>query len=112
MKTEETEPDIFSEPKSGFRSLLIFIVTTILFWVSMYVVKQVQGLIVNVILKFIVYMSVILWLNSGFYLRELVRGIDVETGDFQKSQVKLTTWVILILILMELPLWIVSLSDS
>ena len=107
---EETEHGFFSEPTSGIRSLLIFLVTTISFWVSMWIFERGQILIIDTILKFVIYLSVILWLNSAFYLRELARGVNVETGEFQISQVKLTTWIILMFILMELPLWISSLS--
>lgn len=69
------------------------------------------ALFVQVILKFLTYLSVILWINSGFYMRELARGIDLETREFQKTQVKLTLWIIWFLILSELPIWISSLRS-
>lgn len=60
--------------------------------------------------KFLFYVNLILWLNSGFYLRELARGVDVDTSEFQKEQVKFTVWILLVLILIEIPLWVSVLS--
>ena len=64
------------------------------------------GLILQAILKFSVYLSVIIWLNTGFYLSKFAEGIEVESGKFQREQVKLTLWIVGILILSEIPLMI------
>jgi len=64
------------------------------------------GLILQAILKFSVYLSVIIWLNTGFYLSKCAEGINVENMEFQREQVKLTLWIVGILILSEIPLMI------
>lgn len=107
---EELKSDFISlrNPRSGLRALLIFFISTIVFWISIGIMKTGPTLHVEIILKFMTYLSSILWINSGFYLRELARGVNIDTREFQKTQVKLTLWIIGILILSELPLWITS----
>ena len=86
--------------------LLIFGLSTIVFWVSWRTFMMGQSLIIQVILKFVIYLSVILWLNSALYMRELALGTDVDTLKFQKKQVKFTLWIFFCFILMEIPTWI------
>ena len=91
--------------------LLIFMSASMVFWISMWIFTRGQTLIVQVILKFVIYLSVILWMNSALYMRELALGTDVDTLKFQKKQVIFTLWIFFCFILMELPTWIsVSLS--
>lgn len=109
MKAEELEADS-SLSRKPFGALLIFITTTIIFWVSMEIIERGMSLIMNVIMKFVVNLSVILWINSAFYLRESARGVNLDTREFQKNQVKLTIWIFIVLIVSELPMWIYVLS--
>ena len=110
-KTEEDETFFWIGTLRELGPLLIFILSTIIFWGSWRIFMMGQSLIVNVILKFVIYLSVILWLNSAFYMRELALGLDVDTLKFQKKQVKFTLWIFFCFILMEIPTWIfVSLS--
>ena len=76
------------------------------FWVSLNLVKKGQDLVGQTILKFIMYVSIIVWINSAFYLKNNAEGIDTETWEFQREQVKLSLWIVGILVLMELPLMI------
>lgn len=107
---EEDESLFWIGTLRRFGPLLIFGVSTISFWVSMWIFTRGQILIVQVILKFVIYLSVILWLNSAFYMRELALGTDVDTRKFQKKQVKFTIWIFTVFILMELPTWLFVLS--
>ena len=106
LNAEEDESFFRIGTLRGFGPLLIFGVSTISFWVSWMIFMRGQPLIVEVILKFVIYLSVILWLNSAFYMRELALGTDVDTRKFQKKQVKFTLWIVTVFILMELPTWI------
>jgi len=91
--------------------LLIFGLSTIVFYGAWWIFMRGQSLVVEVILKFVIYLSVILWLNSALYMRELALGTDVDTFKFQKKQVKFTLWIFFCFILTEIPTWIsVSLS--
>lgn len=81
-------------------------ISAIVFWVCVEAAMRGPGLILQSILKFSVYLSVIIWLNTVFYLSKCAEGIEVERGEFQREQVKLTLWIVGILILMELPLMI------
>lgn len=105
-KTEEAEAFFWSGTLRELGPLLIFILSTIVFWGSWHIFMNGQSLIVNVILKFVIYLSVILWLNSAFYMRELALETDVDTFKFQKKQVKFTLWIFFCFILMEIPTWI------
>ena len=78
----------------------------IVFWVSLNLVKKGQGLVGQTILKLIMYVSILLWLNSAFYLKNNAEGTETETWEFQREQVKLSLWIVGILVLMELPLMI------
>ena len=110
INMEEDESLFWIGTLRRFGPLLIFGVSTISFWVSMWIFTRGQILIVQVILKFVIYLSVILWLNSAFYMRELALGTDVDTRKFQKKQVKFTIWIFTVFILMELPTWLFVLS--
>lgn len=83
-------------------------ISAIVFWVSLQTMMRGQSLIVQASLKFLIYLSTILWLNSGFYLSKSASGIDVESGEFQREQVKLTLWIVGILILSEIPIMVSS----
>lgn len=80
------------------------------FWLALWLQERSQGIIFQTVLKFGLYAVMILWINSCYYLAQCARDIDVETWEFQKEQVKLTLWILGILILMELPLWITAIS--
>ena len=80
--------------------------TALTFWGSLEMVKWGPGLIGQTILKFIFYVSMLLWLNTAFYLLSYQGGVDVESGEFQREQVKLSLWTVGILIVMELPTWL------
>jgi len=110
-KTEEAGGILGVGTVKELGPLLILSISTLTFWISMWIFMKGQSLIVQVILKFVVYLSVILWLNSALYMRELALGTDVDTFIFQKKQVKFTLWIFFCFILMEIPTWIfVSLS--
>ena len=85
-------------------------ITAIIFWVSLGGLERTQGIIGQTVLKLVLYLAVILWLNSGFYLSKSAQGVEVETWEFQKEQVKLTLWIIGIFIVCELPIWLTVLS--
>lgn len=110
---EELKSDFLRNPHSrnGLRALLIFFISTVIFWGSLRIIETGPALHVQIVLKFMCYLSVILWINSGFYLRELARGVNLETREFQNSQVRLTLWIISILILSEIPIWLASLQS-
>ena len=111
IDSEETEAFFRIGTLGELGPLLIFGLSTIVFWVSWWIFMRGQSLVVEVILKFVIYLSVILWLNSALYMRELALGTDVDTFKFQKKQVKFTLWIFFCFILMEIPTWIfVSLS--
>ena len=82
--------------------------SAISFWVSIQYFLRGPGLVVGTILKFICELSVILWLNSAFYLKNNAEGIDTENFEFQREQVKFTLWICGFLVLMELPLLLSS----
>ena len=90
--------------------LIINGISAILFWLTLGAVKRGPGIVVQTVLKLIMYLAIILWLNSGFYLSMSASGIDVESWGFQREQVKLTLWIIVIFIVMELPMWLTVLS--
>lgn len=90
--------------------ILINGITAILFWLTLQAVERGPGIVVQTVLKFVMYLSIILWLNSGYYLSKSASGVEVESWEFQKEQVKFTLWIIGIFIVMELPIWITSLS--
>lgn len=81
-------------------------VTALSFWLSLQWGLSGGGIVVGTISKFVFYVSLILWLNSAFYLKNIAEGFETETGEFQREQVKLTLWIVAIMILMELPLLI------
>jgi len=90
--------------------LIINGISAISFWLSLWGLERTQGIIGRTVLKFVLYLSIILWLNSGFYMSMSASGVDVESWGFQREQVKLTLWVIVIFIVMELPIWLTVLS--
>ena len=83
--------------------------STVVFWLSVWNVTIGFNLMIDTIRKFMCYLSVIVWLNSAYYLSESARGLDVESWEFQREQVKLTMFMIGVLIVSELPVWIASL---
>ena len=83
--------------------------SAISFWLSVQIVMTGPGLIVQTISKFICYLSVLVWLNTAFYLKTLAENVDPETGEFQREQVKLSLFVVGILILAEIPTMISAL---
>ncbi len=83
--------------------------TAITFWVSGQGALAGPGIVLATILKFVFYVSTVLWLNTAFYLSKIAGGIETETYEFQREQIKLTLWIVAILILTELPLMISSL---
>lgn len=105
------------------------VITTLIFWgllgandVIKYIPPEFSGqtisplsletvIALKVLIKFLFYLNLILWFNSVYILKTRAEGIDTETGDFQKRQVKFTLWIFVILIVMEIPIWITSLSS-
>ena len=111
IDAEEAEAFFWSRTLKELGPLLILGLSTIVFWGSWRIFMMGQSLVVEVILKFVIYLSVILWMNSALYMRELALGTDVDTLKFQKKQVKFTLWIFFCFILTEIPTWIfVSLS--
>jgi len=106
LNMEEDESFFWIGTLRGFGPLLILGVSTISFWGSIWIFTRGQTLIVQTILKFVIYLSMILWLNSAFYMREKELGTDVDTREFQNKQVKFTLWIFTVFILMELPTWL------
>lgn len=82
--------------------------SAISFWVSLQYALKGPGIVVGTILKFICELSVILWINTAFYLKNNAEGKDTESWEFQREQVKLTLWIFGFLVLLEIPLWISS----
>lgn len=87
-------------------------ITAIIFWVALGAVERAPGIVAQTVLKLVIYVSIILWLNSGYYLSKSAAGVEVETWEFQKDQVKLTLWIVGVLIVFELPVWLIVLSGS
>jgi hypothetical protein len=85
-------------------------VSSLIFWITVWNNPLSQSLVIGTVKKFLCYLSVIVWINSAFYLREFAREVEVETWEFQKEQVKLTLFVVGVLIWSELPVWGASLS--
>ncbi len=88
--------------------LILTGVSTLVFWLAVWDVTIGVNLMIETIRKFMCYLSVIVWLNSIFYLKELATGTEVESWEFQKEQVKLTLFIVGVLIVSELPVWIAS----
>ena len=82
--------------------------TAISFWISLQWALMDPGLVVGTILKFVCELSMILWLNSAFYLKNNAEGVETESWEFQREQIKLTLWIFGFLVLPEIPLWISS----
>jgi len=82
--------------------------TALTFWGVLEALRSGPNLIVQTILKFTLYVSILLWISTAFYLTSYQGGVDVETFAFQREQVKLSLWTVGILILMEIPMWISS----
>ena len=78
------------------------------FWLAVWDVTIGVNLMIETIRKFLCYLSVIVWINSAFYIKELATGTEVESWEFQKEQVKLTMFIVGVLIVSELPVWIAS----
>ena len=87
-------------------------ITTLIFWIFNSMLMQFSRAphIIQALCKFLFYSNLILWLNSVFLLRARADGVDTETGYFQNRQVKFTLWIFTILIVMEIPMWIFSVS--
>jgi hypothetical protein len=77
-------------------------------WIAVWDVTLGANLVIETIRKFLCYLSVIVWINTAYYLREAARDVDVETWEFQREQVKLTLFILGVLIWLELPVWIAS----
>lgn len=82
--------------------------SAIIFWLAVWDVTAGVNIVIETIRKFACYLSVIVWINSCFYIRELATGAEVETWEFQREQVKLTLFIVGVLTLSELPVWIAS----
>ena len=100
--------------------LIVFGITTILFWIlldwnlELLSLPRLYGLsntefvvgFMKSIGKFLFYVNLILWFNSVFILKTRAEGIDTETWEFQKRQVYMTLSVFVVLIVMEIPIWL------
>lgn len=82
--------------------------SSLVFWLSVWDVTIGINLVIETIRKFMCYISVIVWMNSAFYLKELATGTEVESWEFQKEQIKITLFIMGVLIVSELPVWIAS----
>lgn len=80
--------------------------TALIFWGALGALGWGPTIIGQTILKFTAYVSMILWLNTAFYLSKYAEGIEVGSREFQREQVKLSLWICLILTVMEIPLWL------
>ena len=83
--------------------------SAISFWISLQWAVRGPGLVLGTILKFVCELSVILWLNTAFYLKNNAEGSDTESWEFQREQIKLTLWIFGFLVLPEIPLWLSAL---
>ena len=99
-------------PAKPWKYLSLMGVTTITYYLSWWAVVRGPGPMLTSVLKFGFYVSIILWLNSAFYLSKYAAGVEVECFEFQREQVKLTLWIVAVWVLMELPLMLASLSSS
>lgn len=91
-------------------ALILVGVSSITFYLSFWDLTLGVNLVFDAIRKFACYLSVMVFLNASYYLRELAREIDVETWEFQKDQVRLSLFIVGILIVSELPMWLGALS--
>lgn len=78
--------------------------SAISFWVVVSLILNNPGLVPQPILKFIGYLSMLLWINSVFYLKNIAEERETESSEFQREQVKLSLFVLGILFVGELPL--------
>ena len=78
--------------------------SAITFWAVVWLIENAPALMPQPLLKFIGYLSVLLWINTVFYLKNIWERIDTESSEFQREQVKLSLFVVGILILMDVPL--------
>jgi hypothetical protein len=92
------------------RYLILNGLSALTFWVSVWAGGLGLNLMIETVMKFIGYLSVFVWLDSALYLRGCALGLIVESWEFQRERVKLSLFVVLILIVAELPVWITSLS--
>jgi hypothetical protein len=102
--------DAGNDAPRPLRYLVLMGVSSVTFWVSFWEVTLGLNIVLDTIRKFVCYLSVIVWLNSAYYLSETARDQDVESWEFQKKQVRLTLWIVGVVIVSELPVWIASLS--
>lgn len=91
--------------------LFLFGTSTISYYLAWWSFTRGVDLIFEVILKFVIYLSVILWLSSAWYLRELALGTDDDTREFQKRLVKFALCIVLVFILIEIPTWLTVLGS-
>lgn len=107
----ELDPLGSDEVPRFMRYLALNGLTAITFWRSLYLMGLNQGIIGQTILKFVLYVSLILWLNTLLFFYTSAKGLDVDSGEFQREQVKLSVWTLGILILMEIPIWLTVLGS-
>ena len=88
----------------------ILVVSSLVFWVSIWEVVLGFNIVLDTVRKFACYLSSIVWINAAFYLREVAAETDIDTWEFQKEKVKLTLVFIGIIIVSEVPMWIDALS--
>lgn len=85
--------------------IIIILVTGLLFWVFWRVtVLYFWNVNVQAIMKFLIYVDVLIWMNSAMMLRGIARGEDTDSMEFFKDQVRLSLTFILVLVLSEIPL--------
>lgn len=103
--------DQVSPPPDMRLPLIILAVSTVVLWGSFWDLRVLGvNIVLETIRKFLCYLSAITWLNVVFYIREVAAETDIETGEFQREQVKLSMVFMLVTIVSELPVWIASLS--
>lgn len=90
--------------------LLLMGLSTLTFWSSFWGVEVGSALVMEILRKFVCYLSLIVWLNAVYWLKRFAESFNVNSWEFQKEQVQLTLLTVGILIVSELPLWIASLS--
>ena len=79
----------------------ILVVSSLVFWVSIWEVVLGFNIVLDTVRKFACYLSSIVWINSAFYLREVAAETEVDSWEFQKEQVKLTLVFLAVIILSE-----------
>jgi hypothetical protein len=111
----EKDPDSSSNFLSGVRMsvdliqwkyLILMGIVSISYYLAWWTFMTGVGPVLQSVIKAVMYVSIILWSNCAYYLSQWARGEEVESFEFQVKQIKMTLWILGVLILIEIPIWL------